>query len=342
MAARSSEERKPDNARDTYLYFRIGMIGVAVLLVVAIGIERSKVDCFQRSISAYYYTPVRAIFVGFLIAVGFTLIVYKGRTYWEDLWLNLSGMLAPLVAVAPTTDFGACWSIEPSPLPKIGGILQDWVVRNIENNFQALVWAGIAGLFTGIVLAVVTDRKRLTDWKTDEERRREALGRWIPMIGVLVALTVALWASEYWDPFNERAHGFAAVGMIVFLGFAIIAHGRDHRKEADKLAKAAAAELAEAGNRAEDRNLTDGPAEAAINRKRHMWYRHVYYATAGAMAIGGLLIAVMPIFGDHTTLWLEGYEIALFAFYWIVQTIENAKEANEEVVPTPESEGALT
>jgi hypothetical protein len=101
----------------TYRYLRLGMVGAVVLLAASIGIERSKVGCWQTSISAYYYTPVRAIFVGSLMAVGLSLIVYKGRGRGEDLCLNFAGMLAPVVAIVPTKNVGTCWSIEPRPSP---------------------------------------------------------------------------------------------------------------------------------------------------------------------------------------------------------------------------------
>src|SRR6266705_2138388 len=117
MAARPAKALEEQDVIKTYRYLRIGMIGAVVLLAVSIAIERSKVSCWQTSISAYYYTPVRAIFVGTMIAVGLVLIVYKGRRPGEDVCLNFAGMLAPVVAVAPTTDVGKCWSIAPSPLP---------------------------------------------------------------------------------------------------------------------------------------------------------------------------------------------------------------------------------
>jgi hypothetical protein len=122
------------------------MVGAVVLLAASIAIERSKVDCWQTSISAYYYTPVRAIFVGSMIAVDLSLIVYKGRA-WEDVCLNFAGMLAPVVAVVPTTDVGRCWSVAPSPLPvNADGSLADWVVTNIDNNIYALLIAGALAL----------------------------------------------------------------------------------------------------------------------------------------------------------------------------------------------------
>jgi hypothetical protein len=105
--SRTGQPLRSQDAIKTYRYLRIGMIGAVVLLAASIAIERSKVDCWQTWISAYYYTPVRAIFVGSMIAVGLSLIVYKGRA-WEDACLNFAGMLAPVVAVVPTTDVGRC------------------------------------------------------------------------------------------------------------------------------------------------------------------------------------------------------------------------------------------
>lgn len=43
-------------------------------------------------------------------------IVIKSWTTFADFCLNFAGMLAPVVAIAPTTDVGNCWSVEPSPL----------------------------------------------------------------------------------------------------------------------------------------------------------------------------------------------------------------------------------
>jgi len=90
-------------------------------------------------VSAYYYTPVRAILVGALVAIGFGLVVIQGRTTFEDSALNVTGMLAPLVAVVPTSDVGRCWSVAPVPRPiEPDGSLANWVVSNVDNNVAAL------------------------------------------------------------------------------------------------------------------------------------------------------------------------------------------------------------
>ena len=148
------------DAIKTYRYLRIGMIGAVGLLGVAIAIEWRTVPshCFQTSISAYYYTPVRAIFVGAMMAVGLALIVYKGRKWPEDLCLNIAGLLAPIIAVAPTTDVGPCWSVRPIPLPvRPNDTLAAWVKDNINNNFYALLYAAVIGLTFSIILVIAIE-----------------------------------------------------------------------------------------------------------------------------------------------------------------------------------------
>lgn len=270
------------NVIKTYRYLRVGMVGAVVLLAASIAIERTMVDCFQTSISAYYYTPVRAIFVGAMLAVGFALIVYKGRGS-EDFFLNFAGMLAPVVAIAPTTDVGGCWSTPPVPLPMDDGQLAEWVVANIDNNFRALLVTGTIGLIVASVIAIAV---RLGPSVAVEWER----GTSISLLLTGVILVVAWWAYEQWDDFYTRAHGYAAVGMFVFLILAIVAKV-----------------LRERGN----------------PNRRWFW---VYVTIAALMIAGGVLIPTTRVFGDHTVFALEAYEIALFAIYWILTTVENWDE----------------
>jgi hypothetical protein len=215
---------KPTDVIKTYRYLRIGMIGAVVLLAASIGIERSKVDCFQNSISAYYYTPVRAIFVGSLMAVGLSLIVYKGRSRGEDPFLNFAGMLAPVVAIVPTKDVGTCWSIEPRPSPlKADGTLDNWVVANIDNNFYALLVAGAVGLAATAVLALWINRKDVTGVA------RSQLWTTVSLIGTGIALVAAWLLIRYWSGFYDRAHSYAAFAMFGLLIAAIVSVTLDTR-----------------------------------------------------------------------------------------------------------------
>lgn len=222
MTAGPAQQLKSDDVIKTYRYLRIGMIGAVVVLAVSIAIERTKVDCWQTSISAYYYTPVQAIFVGAMVAVGFSLIVYKGRRPLEDIFLNFAGMLAPVVAVAPTTDVGDCWSVEPSPLPvKDDGSLANWVVTNIDNNFYALLIAGGIALGVAIITTMVLKKSVRAPVYVGDRGTRVTLA----VTGL--ALLVGWWLIENWGDFHTRAHGYAAVLMFVFLIAAIVVKALD-------------------------------------------------------------------------------------------------------------------
>jgi len=87
----------------SYRYLRLSIVVVVLALMASVVIERSHVSCWQESISAYFYTPVQAVFVGALVAIGVSLIAIKGSTDREDVLLNLAGVLAPIVAFVPTS-----------------------------------------------------------------------------------------------------------------------------------------------------------------------------------------------------------------------------------------------
>ena len=199
----------------TYRYLRISMVGAVLLLAVSILIERSNVDCWQTSVSAYYYTPVRAIFVGVLMAIGLCLIVIKGSTTFEDATLNAAGMMAPIVAVVPTTDVGICWSRAPGQVPIRNGVLAPWVVENIDNNVTALLITGIVGLLVAAAIAsVATSNVKAVAEVGDPGMR-------LGLLAAMVFLLAGAMLFATWDDFDTRAHGIAAVLMFLFLAFAV-------------------------------------------------------------------------------------------------------------------------
>jgi hypothetical protein len=267
----------------TYRYLRISMVGAVVLLGVSILIERSKVECWQTSVSAYYYTPVRAIFVGVLMAIGLCLIVIKGSTAWEDAALNAAGMFAPIVAVVPTTDVGTCWSQSPGQRPvDTDGNLASWVVANIDNNITALLITGIVGLVVAAVIASIATRNLKAVAEVGD------LGMRIGLSAAMVFLVVGGVLFVVWDDFDTRAHGIAAVLMFLFLALAVGGNAWVRR---------------------------DDPAPRA-----YFW---VYTAIATAMLIAPALMFPLGSDWNHMVLVLEATEITLFAIFWLVQTKEH-------------------
>ena len=209
----------------TYRYLRISMVGAVGLLAASIAIERSEVDCWQTSVSAYYYTPVRAIFVGMLLAIGLCLIVIKGSTTWEDATLNAAGMFAPVVAVVPTTDVGTCWSQEPGRFPVTDDGVADWVIANIDNNIGALLVTGIAGLIVAAVIASIATRSVGAVAEVGD------VGMRLGLLAAMVFLLVGAAAFVWWDDFATRAHGLAAVLMFLFLALAVGGNAWERRND---------------------------------------------------------------------------------------------------------------
>ena len=113
----------------TYRFLRLAMVLLVLLLFVAVGLYVASRGALLQSISASYYTPVRAVFVSSLCAIGACLIVYQGNTAVEDVLLNGSGFFAFIVAFVPTRPEARC---VPSAIP------QDVQVA-IRNNVGALL-----------------------------------------------------------------------------------------------------------------------------------------------------------------------------------------------------------
>ena len=113
----------------TYRFLRLAMVLLVLLLFVAVGLYVLSRGALLQSISASYYTPVRAVFVSSLCAIGTCLIVYQGSTDVEDVLLNGSGFFAFIVGFVPTRPEQRCVA---SAIP------QD--VRDaISNNVTALM-----------------------------------------------------------------------------------------------------------------------------------------------------------------------------------------------------------
>lgn len=98
------KEEKQNKLVISYLALRrlIGFFGLLLPLVLVIGAAVTSGCCeIQDSISHYYYTSMRDVFIGVIFAIGTFLITYKG--YDNDRRAtNLAGFLAFMVALFPT------------------------------------------------------------------------------------------------------------------------------------------------------------------------------------------------------------------------------------------------
>jgi len=200
----------------SYRYLRLSIVVVVASLLVSLVIERTKVDCWQGSISAYYYTPVQAMFVGALLVIGVSFIVIKGRE-WEDELLNLAGVFAATVAFVPTS---------PPPARSKGGCSSiELVARDaepfIDNNVLAFAIGGALAL---LLAYAVAPRRR--DLRIGELENQARLGL---LVGALILLGGLGWYFGDRGSFLDKAHGVAAGLMFVAIAAVILVNALDRR-----------------------------------------------------------------------------------------------------------------
>ena len=92
-----------------YLALRraVGIIGTALPFVLVIGTWLLDGWGIQASISSYYYTSMRDVFVGSICAIGVFLLSYRGYDRTDDLAGNLACVFAVGLALFPTSRAGA-------------------------------------------------------------------------------------------------------------------------------------------------------------------------------------------------------------------------------------------
>lgn len=204
----------------SYRYLRLSMVVVLLSLAASVLIERSHVSCWQGSVSAYYYTPVQAMFVTALVVIGVSLIAVKGVPDLEDVLLNFAGVLAPIVAFVPTS------APPPSQMCSSAAV----VARNnepfIDNNIVAFAIGGVVAIAIAFVIAFVFARRtgRATVGHLDRES-------FLGLAAALLVLVVGIvWYIGFRESFLERAHGGGAALMFFVLFLVIVHHARQRRR----------------------------------------------------------------------------------------------------------------
>ncbi len=108
-------ENKPGNEGSlvfSYLELRkaIGLLGITLPFIVSLGALILFQTGIQSSISRYYHTGMRDVFVGTLCAIGFFLLSYRGYEPSDDIAGDLGCVFAVGVALFPTTPDGTAGS----------------------------------------------------------------------------------------------------------------------------------------------------------------------------------------------------------------------------------------
>ena len=93
----------------SYLQLRkaIGILGMGLPFILSLGAWILFQKGIQRSISSYYHTGMRDVFVGTLCVIGFFLLSYKGYERIDRIFGYLGCVFAVGLALFPTAPEGA-------------------------------------------------------------------------------------------------------------------------------------------------------------------------------------------------------------------------------------------
>ena len=181
----------------TYRFVRMALVILVLLLGTSVLMYVAEHGMLQ-SISASYYTPVKAVFVASLCATGALLLVYQGGTPLEDVLLNGSGFFAFIVAFVPTRPEDTC---VPSAIPSD-------VQEAIGNNVGALFILAI------VTFAAVT---YIQLFHTSPAERELSKG-----VGIAIAVSLlAFLALAGYYLFNRggfMCHGHNTAAILLFIG----------------------------------------------------------------------------------------------------------------------------
>lgn len=117
----ASSEAEAKSLIVSYLTLRrvVGILGISLPFVLSIGAFLLFHTGLRGSISSYYHTAMRDVFVGFLFAIGSFLFAYQGYDRTDNIAGNLACVFAIGVAVFPTTPAGQDESLAISNLHQV-------------------------------------------------------------------------------------------------------------------------------------------------------------------------------------------------------------------------------
>ncbi|MFV0372683.1 hypothetical protein [Microbacterium sp.] len=191
-------ERYRGEVHATYRYLRLAIILLTVLLGCAVGIQvLGDGGTVLPSVSAYYYSPARAVFVSSLCAIGACMIVHRGRSDLEDVLLNFSGYLAFFVAFVPTPSVVIAGTDAAAQAPRD-------LTDAVSNNTGAIL---IVGLIAFVVEIFVVPRR--------ERSFRGRAGRTAHVASAIAFAGLGVFFLVARDEFIQRAHTIAAAGLFI-------------------------------------------------------------------------------------------------------------------------------
>jgi hypothetical protein len=271
----------------TYRYLRLSLVGVVVLISVSIATYIAAHGPLG-SLSAAYYTDSGPIFVGGVFAVALALLALSGHSLGQ-VSLDLAAIVAPIIAIVPAPVFTGD---VPGLIVGCGGAPAPCVpvtfIDTVRNGMTALIVTGVVGLVTAVIVMALQRSLTLRS------------GGALLIAAAIIGATAAWWLLAP-DSFLRAAHVVAAASFFAFTALAALAAAIDARR-------------------------TGATA-----------YRIIYLVIAWGIILNlvlllGVIVAgiagvVIPEPGGYSLVFIgEAIALALFAAFWMVQTVQTWRD----------------
>lgn len=156
----------------------IGLIGMTLPLVCFLAGWLFSAVPLQDSVSAYYYTNVRDVFVGILVCVGLFLLAYRGHERIDNIATSFAGLAGMGIAFFP------CY-IEGKAGPRSG-------VFAIDSHLSDVLHFVFAGLFFISLALISIFLFTLTDGNKAPTPQKKKRNRIYVASGVTMLVCLAL------------------------------------------------------------------------------------------------------------------------------------------------------
>ncbi len=160
----------------------IGILGIALPIVLLLG-SFILSDCqeVQGSISAYYYTVMRNVFVGILCAVSFYLFSYNGYDKTDRILSCFCGLASLGVAFLPT-------SVDPPLSSCVTKIVEGSIISTIH-FLSALAFFSISAYVS------IFQFTKGSSSPTNQKLKRNTVYRACGIVMVLCIVTIGLYTA---------------------------------------------------------------------------------------------------------------------------------------------------
>ncbi len=297
-------------------YLRIIILVLLLGLGAAVLYQTVRQGFVAVSVSAYYYTPISAIFVAALVGIGVCMIAIRPTFSVESGMLKLAGMLAAVTATVPTargqdvtSAVQACEEGGGTMMPMSGteDCPTEQTLREAGADAGTISILVLGGLFLIATVVYLMRARR----EPSRDRKADLRGMAVSLL-VLVAGVVVLWLRRDW--FLQYAHFVAGVGLFVCVLFLTLARGLTAE---EKLALAT-------------RPLPWVKLPKILfnlEPRRYAW-------VAWAMVAGAATMVPLWHYGVVSLFWLEMVIGALFVLFWFVQTTDPDASTPTTAAPT--------